>query len=302
MREVNFARDVIHGMAAILGIDAELDLMRDHARLWCASVNSKVRHGWGFWPWPEFQVTEERAFRQIWHTDVDYQAGQAENSEVYYIPTGLYYRAIGNPPVGNLPTNDSDPVYWEAIAAADLDRHLAYEQYGKQDIDRVISIDSETPRTASSGIRWNIAPSGYGIDLGTEAGPTFWVTYVPRAPEFTTSTYDSTRLYARGDLVLDLTTGDCYRALRPGSGHAIDQASYWLRQQFPYVLSEYVKYAASSEHAEDLQTRIALLDTGMNSLRDEVDKLIAQGQRSRYRLTVPLVRPFYPLGCSGLPV
>lgn len=290
MREVNFVRDVVYPIAHLLDIDTEHDYMRDHARVLLSSINGKVRHGWGFWPWPEIELTEERAFRQIWHSDVDYQAGQGANSELYYIPNQTYYRVIGNPPIGAIPPDnvavdlDVPGPFFEEITPDLLDRHLAYEQYGKQDIDRVISIHPENPRACSCAeLLWAMAPSGFGLDLQCAAGPTVWVTFIPRPPEFTSSTYDPARYYVRGDLVLDLETGDCSRALLPGTGKSLTFPAYWLRQQMPYVISEYVKYAAAAEQAGDAQTKINFQTTAANRLYDEIDKLIVQGQRFRYQ-------------------
>jgi hypothetical protein len=301
MREVNFVRDTVNGMAHLLNVDPEQDVMRDHARAWVSSINAMVRYGWGFWPWPELEITEERAFRQVWYTDVDYTAGQGENSEVYYPPNQKYYRATRNPPVGTLPTNAT---YFEEITAALLDRHLAYEQYGKQDIDRVISIDNANPRTDRTALGWVLSPSSIGIDVPCTAGPTIWVTYIPRPPEFTSTTYDPTRSYRRGDLALsiedDETYGHCYRTLTGGVGKGLDLGSYWLRQQMPYVIAEYVKYGASAEHAGDAQTKAGFQATAQNRLYDEVDKLLGQGQRFRYKTAGawrPVCRPY---GCSAL--
>jgi len=290
MREVNFARDVIYGMAHILQIDPEEDLMKDHARAWASAVNSHVRKGWGFWTWPEFEVTEERAFRQVFYNDAAYAPGQGELSEVYYPATKLYYRMTANAPAGTLPT---DATKWTPFTAEELaERHLAYEQYGKQDIDRFVSIDNTNPRTDGSALPWDFAPSGLGIDVGWYAGPTVWVTYIPRPPEFTTNTYDSTKAYERGDLVLDLEKGDCYRALAAGTGQGLHLPAYWLRQQFPYVLAEYVKYAAAGEQGAQLQ------EDPENHLKREVDKLIGQGQVTRYGKRP---RTYHLQGVAALP-
>lgn len=296
MREVNFARDVIYGIAHLLSIDPEEDLLKDQARGWASSVNNHVRRGWGFWDWPEMEVTEERAFRQVFYSDVTYSAGQGENSEVYYPATKLYYRLTTNAAAGTLPT---DATKWTPFTADQLaDRHLAYEQYGKQDIDRFISIDNTNPRTDWTALRWNFRPSGLGIDVGWYAGPTVWVTYIPRSHEFTTSTYDAARTYLRSDLVLDLDSGDCYRALANGTGNSLNLAGYWLRQQFPYVLSEYVKYAVAAEQCGDAQQKAQWASEAEDRLKSEADKLVGQGLVTRYG---PHRRIYHLQGVAALP-
>lgn len=290
MREVNFQRDIINGIASLLGVDPTIDLLNDQARAWANSVNSHVRRGWGFWPWPEFEITEERAFRQVWFDDVTYAHGQGDESEVYYIPDETYYRTTATPAAGELP---SDLTNWEAIPAEEMDYHIAYHQYGKQAIDRFVSIDYANPRTLETRLRWGFMPSGYGVDLSRSAGPTVWVTYVPRAPEFTATPYDDTATYMRGDLVLDITSGHCYRALLSNTGIALANTTYWLRQVMPYVLADYVKYAAAAEQADDIQLRGSLAVTADERIKGEVDKLIAQGQVSVYgrQMSIP-PKPF----------
>jgi hypothetical protein len=280
MRTISFAQGVIYGMAHLLGIDPELDLLKDQARAWVASVNSKVRYAWTFWPWPELEITEERAFRQVWHTDVTYRAGQGEESEVYYIPNETYYRAIGTPPAGTLPTNAT---YFEEIAAAEFDRHIAYEQTGKQSIEMVVDIGRSNPRPVTSARKWGYSPSGYGIDVPFTAGPTVWVTYIPRPPTFSTATYSKNKAYVRGDVILDITSGDCYIALQASQDKGVSLTAYWLRQDFPYFLSEYVKYAAAADQTDDMQTKADLRAQGEEALRAEVSKLLRQGQRTTYR-------------------
>lgn len=290
LREVNFVRDTIYGIAHLLGIDPEQDLLLDHARAWASAINNHVRTGCGFWPWPEMEVTEERAFRQVWYDDVTYAHGAGEESEVYYIPDATYYRTTATPTLGELP---SDLGNWEAISAEEMDYHIAYQQYGKQAIDRFISIDNANPRTNDTRLPWGFMPSGYGVDLARSSGPTVWVTYIPRSPEFTAAPYSDTTAYARGDLVLDIAVGHCYRALRSSTGVALGNTTYWLRQVMPYVIGEYVKYAAAAEQADDVQLRATLAATADTRIKDEVDKLIAQGQVTFYgrRCTVP-TKPF----------
>jgi hypothetical protein len=290
VREVNFARDIIYGIADLLGIDPTEDLLKDHARAWTSSVNNHVGRGWGFWPWPELEVTEERAFRQVFYTDVAYQAGQGEASEVYYPATEKYYRMTASAAAGTLPT---DPAKWTEIGSDALDRHIAFEQYGKQNIDRIISIDPTDPRLFPGNHGWSSRPSSYGTDVLAAAGPTVWVTYIPRAPEFTTSTYDAAKAYARGDLVLDLVSGDCYRALAASTGQLLTNQAYWLREAFPYLLAQYVKYAAAAEQSGDAQEQAIWAGIADGRLKDEVDKLIGQGQVSFYgrKMTIP-PKPF----------
>lgn len=294
MRTVNFASDIVYGIAHLVGVDPENDLLKDHVRSWVNAINSRVRYGWEFWDWPELTVTEERAFRQIWLTDVTYTAGQGENSELYYIPNETYYRVTGAPAAGVLPT---DTNHFEEIASDELDRHIAYEQWGKQDIGQIYAVYGSSPRTFTPALPWVTAPSGLGLDVSVYAGNTVWITYKPRPPQFTSATYSDTTAYTRGNLVLDLDSGDCYIALAAGTGKALNLSAYWLKQEFPYILSEYVKYAVASDMSDDVQQKSLYLTQAEQFLTREVDKNMEQGESHSYGGNKFPVR--WPLGTTN---
>lgn len=294
MKTVSFLDDVLYGVAHVLGIDPTADLLKDHARAWANSINSRVRYAWEVWDWPELTVTEERALRQVWFDDVVYVANQADNSELYYIPNDKYYTVIGSPPVGTLPTNAT---YFTEIAIDVLDRHIAYSQYGKQDIGQIYGVYNSSPRTNVPAIHWTVAPSGLGIDVPWFTGNTVWIIYKPNPPKFTSFTYDTATDYRRGDVVLDLDSGDCYVALASGTDKALTSAAYWLKQEFPYILSEYVKYAAAADQCDDLQTRDRLMEQAEDFLAREVDKCVEAGQIHKW--SPGRTRTRLPLGTKG---
>lgn len=281
MREVNFVREVVYGVAHLLDIDPTEDFLRDQARSYVAAITDKVREGWSVdeWTWPEFELTEERAFRQVWYDDLTYSAGLGERSELYYPPNQTYYRITGAPPAGTLPT-DSD--YFEVILP--LDRHIAYEQYGKQAIDKFIAVHRFDPRTNRRPDQLDLSLSGAGVGLGFCTGPTVWVTYIPRPPEFTTETYSAGRAYRRGQLVLSLESGDCYRALRRSKGQPLTLAHLWLKQQFPYVLSQFVKYEAAASLCGDALARADFRTQAKEAIEQEILKVQDQAPKGRYRL------------------
>lgn len=64
----------------------------------------------------------------------------------------------------------------------------------------------------------------------------------------------------------------------------------------PYVISEYVKYAAAAEQCDDLQSRAVYQDMADKKLYGEIDKLMAQGQTFFY---LPSRKNRIPLGLSG---
>lgn len=290
---MNYLNDVLYGVAYTLGIDPTNDLLKDHARAWANSINSRLRYAWDVWDWPELTVTEERALRQVWYSDVSYSSGQDDGSEIYYVPNETYYRAIGNPPVGTLPTNAT---YFEEIPIDELDRHIAYSQNGKQDIGQIYGVYGSSPRLNVPAINWTSAPSGLGLDVPWFTGNTIWLTYKPRAPQVTSFTYNTATAYRRGDVVLDLDSGDCYLSLQTSTGKALSLTGYWLRQDFPYILSEYVKYAAAADQSDDVQTRDRLMEQAEDVLGHEVSKCVEAGQIHRW---TPGRSLRLPLGTSG---
>lgn len=283
----------MYPVAYILGIDPTQDLLKDHARAFARSINTRVRYGWEFADWPEFTVTEERALRQVWSEDVEYSAGQEDNSEVYYATNDTYYRVIGAPPTGTLPTNAT---YFEEISFDDLDRHIAYSQNGKQDIGQVYGIYNSSPRTNLASFSWSTTPSGLGLDVPWVTATTIWITYKPPPPQFTSFTYNAATNYQRGNVVLDLATGDCYIALTSNTNKSFSLPAYWLRQNFPYILSEYVKYAAAADQSDDTMTRDRLMAQAEDFLAREFDKNIEAGHAHYWTPQMP-VR--LPLGTSG---
>lgn len=257
-RTVSFRDDVLYPMARAAGFDPQQNFQATEAATMIDTINTRMRYAWEFYPWPELQITEERAFRQVWNAVLNYAA---TTDEVYYLPTQQYYRALVDTAPGELPT---DAAKWEQISL--LDRYLAYEQFGKRAIGKIVAITNMNPRTYRwAALNYTTNPSGYGIDLSIMAvGPTVWVTYTPIPPAFTAETYDAATAYLKDALVYSGETGECYRALRDSTGEPLSSGTYWLMQEMPYLLSEYI------------QTGEAPL------LYKQVDNMLEQGARHRY--------------------
>lgn len=415
-RTSNFLNEVVYGIAHSLGIDPQHDILKDHARAWASAISTRLRWAWEFYDWPELRITEERAFRQVFYSDVTYASAQGDNSQVYYPLTDVYYSAFSSPPAGTLPT---DATYWAEMSTEDvaatgtltcdgtnptslqtvtigsktytfrsaltplegevllgvgttgftttlqnlvdainhtgtpgtqyscaaahptvsaartsttvvevtarvsgttgnliatteassrlswaaakltggqdaLDRHIAYRQYGKQDMGQVYGIYDQNPRMGTT-LQWAQAPGDLGIDVSLYAGNTVWVNYKPRQPQFTSNTYSDSYSYTVGDTVLDLTSGDCYVAIANGSNNALTETAYWLVQEFPYAFTEYVVAAVASDMADDEMASRRFLQQADDFLYREVDKQIEQGQIHRYGPRQPYR---LPLGTS----
>jgi hypothetical protein len=307
MRTVNFQNDVLFPIAHLLGIDpTSVDFQNEHARAWVASISSNVRYAWEFWEWPEFNLTEERAFRRIWYADEAYLRSNSDGApdEVYYIPNTTYYRVLStaatDPPVGTLPTNTT---YFTALALSDVDHYVGYDQPGKRAIGKVLSIYNTSPRLSTPAFGYGQSPSELGIDTSWISGPTVWLKYQVRPSVFSAAIYDGTANYLKGDTVVDpvagtATSGNCYRALLANSGTALTDTATWQLQPFPYVLSEYVKFATAADFAEEQNQAQIWKSKADEMLYREVDKCLEQGQQFFYDIAGRSCNRV-PLGLSG---
>jgi hypothetical protein len=294
MKTVNFRDDVLFPAAELLGIDVATDFLNDFARPLARSVNSKLREGWDFWDWPELTLTEERAFRRIWNPQSQFVPGD----EVFFIGTMSYYAVRRNPPldppVGTSPTDIS---YFEPLTLTD--RYIAYEQDCRGTIGDVYGVYATNPRlNGGCGVlALEFRPSEKGIDVVPWAGPTVFVHYKLRVPQFTIEGYDPARAYKANDLIY-WTDGEVYRA-RSNTTATDPGTVFWAKMAMPYTLSEFVKYAAAAEMADDAYTKASLRADAEAAIRREVDKLLIQGERHFYRMGgAPQLR-YIPLGVSS---
>lgn len=307
MRTANFKTDVFYPVAHLLGIDPTQDLNNDDARAWVASINSNVRYAWEIYPWPELNITEERAFRAEWSASTSYLRSNPANinsapDEVYYVVADAYYRvkstAVSDPVAGTLPTNTT---YFEAIALADLDKYIPPDAAGETPIGEILAVYSSTPRSATvPSFRYGTWPSEYGYDVSSLAsGSTAWIRYRVRQSTFSADQWSASTTYAVNDVVYYAADGNCYKALQAGNNHNPASATtYWQLQKMPYVLSEYVKFATAADFAEDMQNSQMWQAKAEALLAREVDKCIEQGQRFFYDINGGCTHRM-PLGLSG---
>src|SRR4029077_9127687 len=175
---------------------------------------------WFLWEWPEWTITEERAFRQIWNNSRQfYQAGaDGKPDEVFYIPNvathslvdAAYYRVkTGNPPIGNPPT---DTAYWEKMDT--VDTYIAFDQICRRRIGEVLEVFADNPATVKPPRCLAHLRTENGIQVYEAGGlSTVFVRYLTPAERFTVFPYIDSRTYLRGDLVYVAEQGECYQAI-----------------------------------------------------------------------------------------
>lgn len=78
-----------------------------------------------------------------------------------------------------------------------------------------------------------------------------WLRFRRPAPEFTLTAYASATSYAINDVVYYGSTGECYRAYAASTGNPPTDTSYWVKIDFPRVISGFVKRAVQSDVLTD---------------------------------------------------
>jgi len=325
-RTVQF-KSVFDAIARRHDLDPKGDaILSDAAETICERMNARVDKGSRVWEWPDFFITEERAYRQIWNSTRQFHVNgeNGKPDEVFYMPNvathsldgAAYYRVknegAGDPPTGNLPT---DETYWEPIDP--LDRYIALDQVCKRPIGEMIGVYAGNPRlTTPQPLCYHI--SGKGIDVCGYGGLTVFVTYVPRPERYTMVPYIDGKTYNRGDLVYRSGTGECYQALSTNVNKVPEnEPTYWRWVQFPAFLAEYVKAGVYADTLRDtdnsdrspdqVAARRQLASDADAQAEDflvtEIDWRRAQGQRFKYQpWGFPVAwAPSYPCYCYSPP-
>jgi hypothetical protein len=187
------------------------------------NLNARVQTAWFAWEWPEWTITEERAFRQIWNDSRPfYQAGaDGKPDEVFYIPNvathslvdAAYYRvaesAPSDPPLGTAPT---DTTYWETMDT--VDTYIEFDQVCRRRIGEVLDMYANNPAICKPPRCLPHRVNEKGVQVYEAGGlSTVFVRYLTPAEQFTTFPYIPSRTYLRGDTVYVAEQGECYHYL-----------------------------------------------------------------------------------------
>jgi len=302
-------KSVFEGILRRAGMDPRGDAVATDTGLSiCEAANERVRRAWFLWEWPDWTITEERAFRQIWNNSRQFYLADANGNpdEVFYIPNvathslvdAAYYRvkegAPGNPPIATPPTNTT---FWEKMGT--VDTYVAFDQICRRRIGEVIDVFRQDPSVVKPPTSLEHRPTENGIQIYDASGLlTVFVRYLIPAEKFTTFPYIPSRTYLRGDVVYVAAQGECYQAIRTTQGFdPVTTTGYWRRCLFPEVLAQYVKAGAYADTLKEtdtseerdpvmLQIRGQAASRADGEAEDEINRQInrlqAQGQNYHY--------------------
>jgi hypothetical protein len=287
-------RRIFNRVILRLGRDPYKQLPYELSRAVVEHINQRADTICKVWSWPEWEVTEERAFRPIWNATHQWLRTGANGrpDEVFYLPNLTYYKAEGtsasDPPVGSLPTNET---YWTELES--IDTFIAYDQTCKRTIGQVLGVYSQNPRVPTGSMNgvMKFMPSEKGIDVLHPGNPTVFLTYKLPVPRYTMTPIAFGYPYRKGDIVFDPFEGDCFQAVSDNNGLPVTDASAWRRITFPERWRNYVVEGAFADSLCELDqggneyvaTNLALAAQANQKadmlLQLEVDSLAVQGQR-----------------------
>ena len=207
MRTANFREDVLFGVADLLGIDPDLDLLKDRAASFVRAINDATLEAWEFWEWSQLMITEERAYRPIWNASKSFRIG----NEVFYLPSMAYFKvsatAPGDPPIGTLPTNTN---YYEPLTMSDP--YIAFDQPCRRAIGQIYGVFSGNPlSTPCIGIPFRPATRANveAITLhGSPMGLTAFVSFKILPSKFTARASSSTGITIETSWFIGMGTGN----------------------------------------------------------------------------------------------
>lgn len=274
-------RDVLNGISGLLGSDPVTAGDPDHVAF-ISSINLHLKRAWKHDFWPEWTLCEQRPFRDTW-TAIGYVYG----AQVYHTGTAKYWYASSDTIINGYATSGTavPGVSAKWLPLSGFTRYVARKQAGKTVIEAVNRICRNNPRLypqRPGELRFDVTDLGYIPDA--RAGDLVWVEFRPPTPRFTATARDNAVVYAVGDLVYDEAAGDCFKALQAAAGHAVTDAAWWQKVDFPEALESFVVKASYADALRgDGQTAKALAESSNAELaliQAHDDAFAGQGQYS----------------------
>lgn len=163
----------------------------------------------------------------------------------------------------------------EVRAVDGSDDHLIpLAESGLDTIEHVKSVTSASPFKTMDYKTYPFRVNSGGIHLlDTYTLPTsLYVTYRPTWTRFDSTAWSDTESNAAGDVRYVASTGECYLCLAATVGSSPTSSANWELLEFPYLLINWVKYAAASD---------ALREDGQH---EKAERLLRRAEDELYRL------------------
>lgn len=301
MRTIPFY-EVWKGVVSRHGLDPDGDKIPWYtARAIVRAINRRTRLSWRAWNWPDFTITEERAYRTVWNATKQFRRVGANGlpDELFYIPNATYYQvnpaASSDPPVGLAPNDPTTGATYYTLLNP-LDAYVPLDQVCKRSIARVINIFKINPRVDGfrSPVKYEITENG--IDLFHIHGPTVFLRYLPTPSKFTIVPWAQGKAYKQANLIFYAETGECYISLADSNTQPPTDPSSWRWMPMPDVIANYVEAGAYADSLREMppaeekplqQARIAAAqmaeEEAKEILQSEIDVYMAMGQRHFYQ-------------------
>jgi hypothetical protein len=272
-------RTIRDGVIQRMGIDPEQSLLPSQAAAVAEYATTAASLAWGFFDWPEITHTEQRivlgaGFAEGGYTyEADYQGttsyiGRAVQGALFSEDVWRIKRVLttASGEVTNIDTatdaawdNRTSAAYVEDSgneAAGDALPYIPFYQSGATPIGAVSAVYANNPSGYGISQKLQFVTTDDNIVIIDEAytsGPVY-VEFALPVPSFTSSAFNASTSYSKGDLVYYNTTGDCYEALQATTSNLPTSADFWLRHRIPTFLADYIKFYSIAETlAEDGQ-------------------------------------------------
>jgi hypothetical protein len=208
-------------------------------------ISRRGREYWDHWWWNQIMHAELRYYRDAYDAATAY----AEDDEIYYSTTGLYYICI-LASTGNAPTNTT---YWEEVT--ELDAYIELAQTGQEEIGTVRLLSPDNPLEEREPRVQPFRLIGEKIQvLGVDVPASVYVWFREPAPTWLGDDFDATATYAVGEVMYYEGAGvdyegdfwTCLTATTAGQDPE-DATAKWERIGFPKWLREPVAQAAYAD-------------------------------------------------------
>ncbi len=181
----------------------------------------------------------------------------------------------------------------------DNNHYVPMEGTGEIPIGKVHKVYLFDPRLVRGPVDTPFRLSAAGVHVGFDHGPTVWIKFTKRPPQFSGELFISANMYPKNYVVYNQAGGNCFLSLVDDNNFALSNAAKWELVEFPYQIAEpVVKGAYSDALRDDGQTEKAMAEEqrAMQALGERASAQIApdydlltdqQLPKPRYRSRAP---------------